>query len=241
VPFDDGTGGLMTVFCPFPAITVGDESCEGCIVMSDFVGETEVGINESVFIILTMPVWSLARHSLGFLLASSDLNVSMIWFLCLKKPDGVGGEVDVGVGVITVDRETCGDSRCDDGKSAGAGTTVGMLSGIVFSMCFGAPNESVLEDFADFRTTFFLFASSRSCCRRNAICLAITTCLSAMSLHFGHSQDRYGHSRLWPFRRESLPWFRHLEHFGVLDGSCCPISPSSASDTMAMSDGDEHI
>lgn len=57
--------------------------------------------------------------------------------------------------------------------------------------------------------------SSCACCLLSATCAAITRCLSAIRVHFAHTQSLQRQKRLWPLRAETTPWFLHLAHFGV--------------------------
>lgn len=57
--------------------------------------------------------------------------------------------------------------------------------------------------------------SSCACCLLSATCAAITRCLSAIRVHFAHTQSLQRQKRLWPFSAETTPWFLHLAHFGV--------------------------
>ncbi|TNN85191.1 hypothetical protein EYF80_004541 [Liparis tanakae] len=57
--------------------------------------------------------------------------------------------------------------------------------------------------------------SSCACCLLSATCAAITRCLSAIRVHFAHTQSLQRQKRLWPFSADTTPWFLHLAHFGV--------------------------
>lgn len=58
-------------------------------------------------------------------------------------------------------------------------------------------------------------ASSWTWARRSATCCAMTTWRSAISLHFGQTQIRYGQYRLWPRTATLRLWFRHRAHWGL--------------------------
>lgn len=65
---------------------------------------------------------------------------------------------------------------------------------------------------------FLMRASSWAWARLRAVCMAITLCLSDVSLHFSHLQLRYLQYRLWPFRAIFILWFLQRAQFGGVRG-----------------------
>lgn len=57
-------------------------------------------------------------------------------------------------------------------------------------------------------------ASSAACWRFSATWAAMMRWRSAIKLHFWHAQSLNLQWRLCPFSQETIPWFRHLAHFG---------------------------